>query len=86
MRWCFESAEHPYADAILQKLAAGDNAIVPVLWFYEASAVLARAQNRGTLAASKADAFLVELKSLNIVADDESAEREFTDVHRLAVA
>jgi predicted nucleic acid-binding protein len=86
MRWCFESAEHPYADAILLKLAAGDNAIVPVLWFYEASAVLARAQNRGTLAASKADAFLVELKSLNIVADDESAERVFTDVHRLAVA
>jgi predicted nucleic acid-binding protein len=86
MRWCFESAEHPYADAILQKLAAGDNAIVPVLWFYEASAVLARAQNRGTLAASKADEFLVELKSLNIVADDESAERVFTDVHRLAVA
>ncbi len=86
MRWCFESAEHRYADAILQKLAAGDNAIVPVLWFYEASAVLARAQNRGTLAASKADEFLVELKSLNIVADDESAERVFTDVHRLAVA
>jgi predicted nucleic acid-binding protein len=86
MRWCFESAEHLYADAILQKLAAGDNAIVPVLWFYEASAVLARAQNRGTLAASKAGEFLVELKSLNIVADAESAARVFTDVHRLAVA
>ncbi len=53
---------------------------------FEASAVLARAQNRGTLAASKADAFLVELKSLNIVADHEGAERVFTDVHRLAVA
>src|SRR5260370_16131460 len=38
MRWCFESAAHPYADSILQKLATGDDAIVPVLWFYEASA------------------------------------------------
>ena len=50
MRRCFESAAHPYADSILQILATGDDAIVPVLWFYEASAVLARAQNRGTLA------------------------------------
>src|SRR5258708_28847387 len=31
MRWCFESAAHPYADSILQKLATGDDAIVPVL-------------------------------------------------------
>lgn len=50
MRWCFESAAHPYADGILNRLAAGEDALVPVLWFYEASAVLSREQNRGTLA------------------------------------
>ena len=50
----FESAAHPYADdGILNRLAAGEDALVPVLWFYEASAVLAREQNRGTLAAPK---------------------------------
>ncbi|MGA8549326.1 MAG: hypothetical protein WB678_03715 [Stellaceae bacterium] len=42
MRWCFENAAHPYADGILNRLAAGADALVPVLWFYEASAVLAR--------------------------------------------
>jgi predicted nucleic acid-binding protein len=86
MRWCFESAAHPYADSILQNLATGDDAIVPILWFYEASAVLARAQNRGTLAAPKADAFIAELKSLKISADEESAARALTDVHHLAIA
>ncbi len=86
MRWCFESAAHRYADSILQQLAAGDDALVPILWFYEASAVLARAQNRGTLAAAKADEFIAELQALNIRADEESAARIFGDVHRLAVA
>jgi predicted nucleic acid-binding protein len=58
---------------------------VPVLWFYEASAVLAREQNRGTLAAPKAEQFIVELKALRIVADAGSAARVFSDVHRLAL-
>ncbi len=85
MRWCFESAVHPYADSVLRRLAGGDDAVVPVLWFYEASAVLAREQNRGTLATPKADEFIAELKSLKINADEESAARVFTDVHRLAL-
>jgi predicted nucleic acid-binding protein len=85
MRWCFENAAHPYADGILNRLAAGEDALVPVLWFYEASAVLAREQNRGTLAASKANEFIAELKALRIVADAESAARVFNDVHRLAL-
>ena len=31
MRWCFENAAHPYADGILNRLAAGEDALVPVL-------------------------------------------------------
>ena len=45
MRWCFESSAHPYADTILNRLATGEMAIVPVLWFYEASAVLSVLQD-----------------------------------------
>jgi predicted nucleic acid-binding protein len=86
MRWCFENAAHPYADSILQRLAAGEDAVVPVLWFYEASAVLAREQNRGTLASPKADEFIAELNALRINADEESPRRVFSDVHRLALA
>jgi predicted nucleic acid-binding protein len=86
MRWCFENATHPYAEAILDRLQTGDDVVVPVLWFYEASAVLAREQNRGTLAAPKAEEFITELKALPIAADPESAARVFRDVHRLALA
>ena len=85
MRWCFESAAHPYADSVLNRLATGDTAIVPVLWFYEASAVLSRAQNTGALAPAKAAEFIAELQSLNIAADDGGIARVFTDVHRLAL-
>ena len=85
MRWCFENATHPYADGVLNRLATGEDVLVPVLWFYEASAVLAREQNRGTLAALKADEFIAELKALRIVADAESAARVFSGVHRLAL-
>ena len=85
MRWCFESAAHPYADNILNRLATGEDAVVPVLWFYEASAVLSREQNRGTLAAPKAEDFIAELQALRIAADVESAARVFGDVHRLAL-
>lgn len=86
MRWCFENAAHSYADGILSRLAAGEDALVPALWFYEASAVLAREQNRGTLAAPKADQFIAELTALRIAVDAESAARVFSDVHRLALA
>ena len=86
MRWCFENAAHPYADGILNRLATGEDAVVPVLWLYEASAVLAREQNRGSLAAPKADQFIAELRALRIAADAESAARVFNDVHHLALA
>ncbi len=87
MRWCFEQeTANPYAEAILQRLEAGDEAVVPVMWLYEASAVLARAQNRGTLAAQKADEFIEELQFLNLVTDQESTARIFPDVHCVALA
>jgi predicted nucleic acid-binding protein len=86
MRWCFESAAHPYADSVLNRLATGEGAIVPVLWFYEASAVLSRAQNTGMLAATRAAEFITELQSLNITADDAGVVRVFTDVHHLALS
>ena len=84
MRWCFENATHVYAESVLQTLASGE-AIVPILWRYEATAVLAKAQKGGIITEAKADAFLAVLQSLNITLDREGADRILTDVHRLAV-
>lgn len=84
MRWCFQNAAHPYADRVLHQLASGE-AVVPVLWRYEVSAVLAKSQKDGILTGAKADAFLATLKSLNITVDGDGPDRIFTEVHRLAV-
>lgn len=84
MRWCFQNAAHAYADAILQQLASGE-AVVPVLWLYEVSAVLAKAQKDGILTAAAADAFMATLGTLKIAVDGDSPNHILTDVHRLAV-
>jgi predicted nucleic acid-binding protein len=68
-----------------KRVAAGQ-AIVPVLWRYEVSAVLAKAQKDGILTDIKASALLTTLQSLNIRLDREGADYILTDVHRLAVA
>lgn len=86
MRWCFESAQHRYADSILERLAGGEDAIVPMLWFYEASAVLAREEIHGSLTAPLASEFIAELQSLDIRADEQGPENIFGDVYRLAIA
>lgn len=85
MRWCFQNAAHPYADGILQKLAVGA-ALVPVMWRYEVSAVLAKSQKDGILTAHRVDEFLGTLDKLNITVDPDSPDRILTDVHRVAVA
>jgi hypothetical protein len=47
MRWFFDSGTHVYADAILADLQSLTNeAVVPILWRYETSAVL-RAKRAG---------------------------------------
>lgn len=85
MRWCFQNAAHPYADGVLQQLATG-GALVPVLWRYEVSAVLAKSQKDGILTGQKVAEFLGTLNKLNITVDAEGSDRILTDVHHLAVA
>ncbi len=84
MRWCFEP-RHLYAESILDRLAAGEEAEAPILWYYQASSVLSRAQTRGMLTGRKADEFIIELQSLSIRCDPQSAARVFPDVHQLAL-
>jgi predicted nucleic acid-binding protein len=85
MRWCFDSGAHPYADGVLQQLRPGGEAFVPVLWRYEVSSVLARAQNTGVLTAQKVTNFLTNIQALNIIVDADSSNYILTDVHQLAV-
>jgi predicted nucleic acid-binding protein len=85
MRWCFNSGSHAYADGVLRQFATGGEAFVPVLWRYEVSAVLSRAQNTRAITAQKVMAFLSNIAALNITVDMDGSHRILTDVHQLAV-
>lgn len=86
MRWCFEGGAHEYADRIQDRLAAEtDAAVVPILWRYEVSAVLSRAQLKGLLTERKVAAFLEDLAALNITMDTVGMQRILSDVHSTAV-
>jgi predicted nucleic acid-binding protein len=86
MRWCFDSGSHVYADGFLQILETGaGEALVPVLWRYEVSAVLARAQRTGILTAVHVAEFLEDLAALPIIVDPDSSSVILSDVHGLAV-
>ena len=86
MRWCFDSGTHANAEGILERIASRRSvAIVPVLWRYEVSAVIARAETRGWLTSAKAADFLNRLDALDVQVDAESSERVLTDVHRIAL-
>jgi predicted nucleic acid-binding protein len=84
MRWCLEEGSE-YADRVLDKLLAGDNAHVPPIWLYEVVSVLAKYQQKGTLSTEKAYGFLEDLRSLELTVDSEGIDRIFGDVHRLAI-
>lgn len=87
MRWFFDAGAHPLADCILTDLSSMvSQAVVPLLWRYEVSAVLARAQIKGWAAAEDVTDFFKDLAALPIQLDQESSLRIFSDVHRLAVA
>jgi predicted nucleic acid-binding protein len=87
MRWCFDAGTHPYADGVLHQLEAINGlALVPVLWRYEVSAVLARARIKDEISAQEATDFLADLAELNIIVDVGGAERVLSSVYELAIA
>ncbi len=86
MHWCFDTGAHAYADGVLDMLESGEGqAFVPILWCYEASAVLARAQNNGLLDPQRVAELLENLQALNIVVDAGATDRILANVYQLAV-
>ncbi|HEY1935771.1 MAG TPA: type II toxin-antitoxin system VapC family toxin [Acetobacteraceae bacterium] len=86
MRWCFDGGSNDYADDILRQLESQARAaVVPVLWRYEVSAVLARAQVRDLLPAPRAAEFLEDLAALNITVDLDGIQRILAEVHAIAI-
>jgi predicted nucleic acid-binding protein len=85
MRWCFDNTTNDYAEAVLQLMGNNSKAIVPVLWRYEITSVLAKAQRMGSLLPDKANAFLDDLNAFSITLDYEGMDRIMHDVRFIAI-
>ena len=76
MRWSLQDSS-TYADGVLDRLLAGGEAHVPVMWLYEVVSVLAKYQQKGTLTHEKVRGFLEDLRSLEVKVDREGSSGFF---------
>ncbi len=83
--WCFEDEATAWSDALLTRLKAGDEAIVPPQWPVEMANVVFIAVRRGRISGEKAGRFFEDVRALPIDIDPESGENTFAGVFALAV-
>ncbi len=84
LAWCFEDEATSWSDAVLARLKASDEAIVPAHWPVEVANAVWVAVRSGRIVAEKASRFFDDLCALPIYIDPPSAEHTFGDVFALA--
>jgi predicted nucleic acid-binding protein len=85
--WAFDSETHPAAAHALERIR-NDDALVPVLWWFEIRNALIVNERRGRIARSGVSAFLRNLSRLSIVIDRSPEELQLLGLarrHRLTV-
>ena len=85
MAWCFEDETDPRSLPVLAALAVQE-AIVPGHWSLEVANVLAVAERKKRIAATRIAMFIDILDRLPIVVDDQTAKKAFGDVLAIARA
>lgn len=75
--WLFDDEATPQTAALLDRMSAA-TALVPALWFFEVTNVLALAERKGRVTSRQSDAFIADLGKLDIERDDDAADRAFT--------
>ena len=74
LAWCFPDEETPEAVDNVASLIAGEQAIVPGIFWYEVRNILVRAERRGRIESQDTGHFLSRLDALGIVIDREHNE------------
>lgn len=82
--WCFEDEASEYADAVHDYLIK-KSAIVPAVWVYEVSNVLAVGERRGRISAERANRQISLLAGLKIAVADCDREHMLRAVRELAL-
>lgn len=68
--WLFEDEVSPYAEAVLDRLAAGARALTPFIWPLEVGNVLLVGERRGRVTETQTTAFWEILKAIPVAVDD----------------
>ena len=82
MAWCFADEATPKTSQVLERLDK-ESVLVPSLWFFEVTNVLAMAEKRKRITAEQSDQFLSLLTALEIEVDEQASGRAFA--HLLAL-
>jgi predicted nucleic acid-binding protein len=80
LSWCFPDEQTPAAMGVLDRLKAGDEALVPGFWCSEVLNSLLVAERKGRISADKTRVFLEDLRALRPMLDDVSLERVIQDI------
>jgi predicted nucleic acid-binding protein len=75
LSWCFPDEQTAISIRVLDRLKAGEHAIVPAFWCVEVLNTLLVGEKRGRIAPHQTQAFLADLRSLDPVLDYASLEQ-----------
>ena len=81
--WYFERQKTPYTEAIFDRLARGDVALVPALWPFEMVNSLVVAARQKTITLAQLDSFVADLRDLPIEVELGGVGRSYSSVLRL---
>ncbi len=74
LSWCFPEEKTPLSLRVLERLKAGDEALVPFFWSLEVLNTLLIGERRGRISAEQTLAFLAHLEALQPTFDHASFE------------
>jgi predicted nucleic acid-binding protein len=75
LSWCFPEEQTPISMNVLDRLKAGEQAVVPAFWSVEILNILLLGERKRRITASQTKAFIDTLRVLNPVLDFASLER-----------
>ena len=81
--WYFERQKTPFTEAVFDRLAGGDQALVPALWPFEMVNSLAVAARQKTITGAQLDSFIDDLKDLPVAVDLGGVARSYSSILRL---
>jgi len=83
LSWCFPDEQTPLSLQVLDRLNAGEEALVPAFWPVEVLNSLLVGEKRGRISAEQTGAFLRNLAGLKPTIDHASLEQVFGTVQML---